>query len=168
MNNERFFNHYVELLTSTLHEALGKNIVFQAQAKVSAEDFESLQNTITHLNDKIEEYKNIENNVQTKDSAIREKEDEIGRLKSERDSAKNEASHIETFRNELIAARNEIQKRDIEINNIKTGYENKLKDLEETIKYLQMTPAQKRKFDSTKTKVIQTNIVSDNNDGGSF
>jgi chromosome segregation ATPase len=176
MNNDRFLNTYVELLTSTLHDALGKNIVFQAQAKISGEDIEELKNTISSLNKKIEEYENIEHTIEEKNAEINSKNAELGKLKIDFDNAKNESAHLNTFRNELVSARQEVQNKINELNNLNLSWENKVKviqsehqavieELNNNIAYLQMTPAQRRKFD-TKNAKIET--ATESNDGGSF
>ena len=123
MENEKFFNYYVELLTSSLHDAIGKNLVFQTQAKIAKEDLDLKVQTIESLSSKLEEYskleETVEKTVQEKSAELNNKLQEINSLIQERDAAKNEASHIEIFRNELITAKQQIQNKDVEINRIK-------------------------------------------------
>lgn len=185
MENEKFFNYYVELLTSSLHDAIGKNLVFQTQAKIAKEDLDLKVQTIESLSSKLEEYskleETVEKTVQEKSAELNNKLQEINSLIQERDAAKNEASHIETFRNELITAKQQIQNKDAEINRIKNENQNtiseiknkqdiKLKELEEEIKYLKLTPSQKRKYDLVNK--IGTEISEKeekiNKDGGNF
>lgn len=184
MNNERFFNHYVEILNSTLHEALGKNIVFQAQAKIAAEDMDSLTNTLNELKEELNQYGDLEQNIESANLEISKKSLELQKALNERDSAIIEASHIETFRNELISARNEVAKLKTEneilskkASNIDSQeeelkvsieknleYTQEIKKLKEEISYLKMTPAQRRKYDAKKLQ--QNEVISE--DGGSF
>lgn len=195
MNNERFFNTYVELLTSTFHEALGKNIVFQAQAKINAEDQEELKKKIEILENKLQEFNDIEKNIEEKDHEILGKNAEIGRLKNEFEQVKAETNHLNTFKNELISARQELQNKNKEIqdlnslkerekNEIISDFTKKIKilnddnskvvqELRSRIEYLQMTPAQRRKFDASNSVVSNkenTSIVYNDNskDGGTF
>lgn len=192
MADERFFNYYVEILNSTLHEALGKNIVFQTQAKISGEDIESLKNTISNLESKVEQFEGLEKNIEDQGMQLSQKEQELQKILQERDSARNEASHIDTFRNELVSARNELVNKNAEINGLNSekqlllqkisrteSIENELKianekiseylldikNLEDQINYLKMTPAQRRKYDQKNNK-IDNNVVTE--DGGSF
>lgn len=192
MTDERFFNYYVEILNSTLHEALGKNIVFQTQAKISSEDIEKLKTNITNLENKLENFNTLEKDIEFKSTKLIEKEHEIELITQERDHAKNEASHIDTFRNELLSARNEVSNKNIEINNLNLAnraledkisnmnsiekelkstknklisYESEIESLKEEITYLKMTPSQRKKYDMKK---LQNNEESIKKDGGSF
>ena len=83
MNTDRFLNAYVELMTSTLHDALGKNIVFQAQAKIKNEDYEELNKEIEKLNAKLEEFENIEKSIEERENEINSKNAEIGKLRND-------------------------------------------------------------------------------------
>lgn len=183
MNNERFFNAYVELLTSNFHDALGKNIVFQAQAKINVEDQEELKKKIEILENRLEEFGDIEKNIEEKDHELLDKNAEIGRLKTEFEQVRAETNHLSTFKNELISARQEIQNKNKEIQDlnsliekekekIKDQYENKLEELNSRIEYLQMTPAQRRKFDAKNAPVvvkeIKEEVDSYSKDGGTF
>lgn len=44
--DEKFTNYYIEILTKTVHDALGKNIVFQAQNRIDTETIQELKNVI--------------------------------------------------------------------------------------------------------------------------
>ena len=190
MQDERFFNYYVELLTSTLHDAIGKNLVFQTQAKIAKEDLDSVSQSAETLSLKLEEYKGleetVEKTVQEKSAELNTRLQEINSLVQERDAAKNEASHVQAFRNELISAKQLIQRKELEINRlviekqqiaeiVRQEQELKIKELEEKIQYLQLTPAQKKKYDAAKQpaapQVNPPDVVPDNvisRDGGSF
>lgn len=184
MNNERFFNHYVEILNSTLHDALGKNIVFQAQAKIASEDIESLTSTLKELKEELTEYGDLRQNIESKNLEFSKKCLELKDALDERDLARQDASHIETFKNELLLARNDVAKltyekelliknisdvesleKELNIANEKNlEYKLEIKELKEEIKYLKMTPAQRRKYDAKKLQ--QNEVISE--DGGSF
>ena len=158
MNNDKFFNHYVEILNSTLQEAIGKNIIFQAQAKVSGEELESLITQNEELSKKLEEYRNSQQNIESTSHILKQREQEIETLK-------NDASHIETFRNQLISTKKQLDDKNSEINNIIKEKDFIINQLQEQIEYLQMTPAQKRKFDINKNK---QEFSLESNDGGNF
>jgi len=127
MNNDKFFNYYVELLTSTLHDAIGKNLVFQTQQRIYNEEKEGLENKLEQLN---------------------HKNSEIENLTVKRDN------HIETFKNELVAARNEINLLKQNENKIIEEYESQIKKLTDQIEYLNLTPAQRRKINKTQQSEI--------------
>lgn len=184
MNNDKFVNYYMELLTSSFHDALGKNLVFQVQSRISGEEIDALKTQIENYSTVVEEYKKIEENISQTSSELISKDEEIDRLISERDAAKVEASHIDTFRNELISARNQIQEKQKEIEEIKLNFSNKeklmmqesdrminesrleyeikIKSLEEKIEYLQMTPAKRKKFEAGRL------VQQATSDGGNF
>ena len=172
MNNERFFNAYVELLTSTFHDALGKNIVFQAQAKINAEDQEELKKKVEILENKLQEFNDIEKNIEEKDHQLLDKNTEIGRLKNEFEQIRAETNHLNTFKNELISARQELQNKEKEKEKLALRYEKEIEELNSKIEYLQMTPAQRRKFDAKNapvvTKEIKEEVDSYSKDGGTF
>ena len=44
--DEKFTNYYIEILTKTVHDALGKNLVFQAQNRIDTETIQELKNVI--------------------------------------------------------------------------------------------------------------------------
>lgn len=173
MNNERFFNTYVELLTSTLHDALGKNIVFQAQAKINVEDQEELKKKVEVLENKVQEFNDIEKNIEEKNHQLLDKNAEIGRLKNEFEQVRAETNHLNTFKNELISARQEVQNKEKEKEKLAFRYEKKIEELNSKIEYLQMTPAQRRKFDAKNApavinKEIKEEVDSYSKDGGTF
>lgn len=184
MSNDKFVNYYMELLTSSFHDALGKNLVFQVQSRISGEEIDTLKTQIENYNSVLEEYKKIEENIAQTSNELVSKDEQINRLTSERDAAKNEASHIDTFRNELVSARSQIHEKQKEIDqikhdfvqkeqimmnecdkiisDIKSEYETKIKELNDTISYLQMTPAKRKKFDADRLPQYATS------DGGNF
>lgn len=184
MNNEKFLNAYVEILTNTFHDALNKNIVFQAQAKITGEEIETYKQQITGLQEALDEYKDVQQSVEQKDHELLDKNAELGRLKNEFEQVKAETNHLNTFKNELISARQEVQNKQNEIleltsikekekEKIKEQYEKKIEELNSKIEYLQMTPAQRRKVDAK--NAIGTNksdkailVNEDSNDGGMF
>ena len=106
MNQEKFINVYIDLLNSTLVEALQKNIVAQAQKKV-------FENDITELQNKLEEIEN------TRDQLFRQKEEQIRGLVSDLNDSRRQtgqlttqleqntvaAQHFETYKNELVNCR---------------------------------------------------------------
>lgn len=164
MDNDKFFNYYVEILTSTLHDALGKNLVFQTQVKIANEELDSKNKIIESLSSDLEKYvsfeENVEKTVQEKSAELNTKTQEINFLIKERDDAKSQIAHLEIFRNELVSAKQQLQNKEIEITNIKSEYEKIIEELKQNIQYLQLTPSQKKKFTQQKKELSK--------DGGSF
>jgi len=192
MSSENYINHYVEILTSTMTDAVIRNISLQANAKISEnviiehqDKIEKLNseierltlqieknlnaseteknNQITNLNGKIEEQKNSISNLETQIH-------ELNNMKGVYENSKHQMDHIDTFKNELIKERDLHQQ-------TRNDYELTIKDLNEKIEYLQLTPAKRKKIDDSKltttVEVIEAtptlfNIDTIIKDGGSF
>lgn len=99
MNQEKFVNVYIDLLNSTLTEAIQKNIVSQAQNKVNETDLVELRKASTEM-------------LQEKEERIRALADElngarrqIGQLTNNVEQSKTINEHFETYKSELIKSR---------------------------------------------------------------
>jgi predicted RNase H-like nuclease (RuvC/YqgF family) len=192
MSNETYVNHYVEILTSTMTDAVIRNISLQANGKISESVITEQQskidklnseierltlqieknlnaseteknNQITNLNGKIEEQKNSISNLETQIH-------ELNNMKGVYENSKHQMDHIDTFKNELIKERDLHQQ-------TRNDYELTIKDLNEKIEYLQLTPAKRKKIDDSKlTPIVEVieatptlfNIDTIIKDGGSF
>jgi predicted RNase H-like nuclease (RuvC/YqgF family) len=192
MSNETYVNHYVEILTSTMTDAVIRNISLQANGKISESviteqqskidklnlEIEKLtlqieknlnasetekNNQITNLNGKIEEQKNSISNLEAQIH-------ELNNMKGVYENSKHQIDHIDTFKNELIKERDLHQQ-------TRNDYELTIKDLNEKIEYLQLTPAKRKKIDDSKlTPIVEVieatptlfNIDPIIKDGGSF
>lgn len=102
MNDQIFVNTYIKILNDTLTEAIGKNLVLQAQleiAKTAASKVVDLENKIKELTSVSSENGALQNQLKT--------------LKSQLDQANaqvsNKNNHVETFKRELVDARNSIK-----------------------------------------------------------
>lgn len=163
MDNSKYLNYYVEILTGTMTDAVIRNVSLQANARVTDEVLkdqikrnEDLTQQVNNLSDEVKKLKltneqsenqritDLENKNKGHLDRIRELEkqlNDLNRIQSEYDNIKNQVSHLETFRNELISERNAHQK-------TRESFENKIKELSSKIEYLQLTPAQRKKFDA--------------------
>lgn len=104
----------------------------------------SLQSSNKLQEDTIKEY---EKTVEVLDAEIGRINDELNTIKNmkqEYENVKNKVQHIDSFKNELLKSRKENE------------------ELKEQLRYLQMTPSKKKKYDESK---IQSSEISD---GGSF
>jgi chromosome segregation ATPase len=190
MGNEKYLNYYVEILTNTLTDAIVRNVSLQANARVSenviedqVKKNENLVNQINNLNDETNKIKlsnqelenstidNLNNKINGHLDTINNLTNqltELNKMKGEYENIKHQATHVDTFRNELLKERESHQK-------TRNEYEFKLKELDDQIKYLQLTPARRKKIDEEKNKVIEViessvlPIIDDiTKDGGSF
>ena len=181
MGNEKYLNYYVEILTGTMTDAVIRNVSLQANARVTEEVIndqvkrnEDLIKQVTVLNEQIKELK--ESNQQTENEKVVDLQnknkghlDRIGdlekqlndlnKMRSEYDNVKNQVSHLETFRSELAKAREEnkaLQQANTDvINKMLSDHEKVVKELNDQIEYLQLTPAKRKKIDAEKALVVQ-------------
>jgi chromosome segregation ATPase len=166
MSNENYFNYYVEALQKTMTDAVMSTVSLQASVRISEETIKELEKTIELLDAEIgkmredfeQEKMSIVNQVNTLNSELLD----LRQKRSEYDSAIGQSKHLDTFRNELVKSREENDK-------LKLEYELKIKNLNEKIDYLQLTPAKRKKIDEEKTtKELQINNKEHIEDGGSF
>ena len=181
MNNEKYINYYVEILTNTLTDAIIRNVSLQANARVTddvigelKENFEISNNTINDLRDKLQnvtttqtrDYENIiKGHVETI-GKLNEQINQLNSVKNEYDSVKHQVQHVDTFRNQLLKSQKEME-------DLKSSHEIEVKQLKDKIDYLQLTPAKRKKIDelnkvSDTINTILSRQDSDTKDGGSF
>ncbi len=174
MSNENYVNHYVEILTSTMTDAVIRNISLQANGKISESVIAEQQSRIDKLNSEVKSYTDNLNgaNEQYKNTieGLQNTVNELNSMKSEYENIKHQANHVDTFRSELIKERELHQQ-------TRNDYELKIKELNEKIDYLQLTPAKRKKIDDSKlTPIVEViketptlfNIDTIIKDGGSF
>ena len=156
MNEQNYINHYVEILTSTMTEAVIRNVSLQAQTKVINEVVENQSKQLDDLNNTI-------NNLKDEINSLKNQNSDFNNMKNAYDSAQNQLSHLDTFRNELIKEREEHQQ-------TKKDYETKIADLNQKIEKLKPTPTKKTKVAPVQTPIIEKLIESNTviKDGGTF
>lgn len=163
MENQNYYNYYLETLTSTLTDSVLRNVSLQTTNKINEETIKEYEKTVGLMDAEIGKLKEQWNEDKTKrESAETYKtknfEDKIKQLneelvilrsmKSEYENVKHQVQHIETFRNELLKSREE---------NL---------ELQKKIEELQ-NPPKRKKSEITNTKNIS--IATDQpQDGGSF
>jgi chromosome segregation ATPase len=165
MSNENYLNHYVEILTSTMTDVIVRNISLQANARVTEEVVEEQAKRIEELSvieanrnaETSAEVTNLNGTIANLNTTIASLNAELNDLRSQRgefEAVKSQAKHVDTFRNELVKAQETI------------------KELNEQIEYLQLTPAKRKKIDDAKqTKTVDVFSAESTDtikDGGSF
>ena len=182
MSNEKYFNYYVETLTSTMTDAIVRNVSLQASVKIAEEDVKELHQTIEildaeigRLNEELNQEKGYressENqkiiNLESTVDRLTAELNSIRSLKNECENIKHQVEHVDTFRKELLKSRKEND-------DLKNRYELQIKQLNEKIDYLQLTPAKRKKYDESKIQkeedsvVNQINTLDQTKDGGTF
>jgi len=205
MSQEKYVEQYLDILTKTMQDSIIKNISLQANLKVtegvikelqdgSSSTIQSLQKKIDELNvtvansqkelnslrdNKISAENSRLQNLQITVDDLRKKLTDYEVIKKEYEEVKLQVQHIDTFRNELNKTRDELQNIDdvheVEIEKIKSDYENTIRELNDQIIYLKLTPAKRKKIDEAKAAqenslapeepVITDEVIKD---GGSF
>ena len=150
MSNQNYVNHYIDILTGTMTDAIIRNVSLQATAKINEEVLNNHQNELEQLRN---------GNV-----------GQISQLNNEISSLRQQLDHLDTFRNELIRER-------VEHDKTKSNYEETIKGLKERIEFLQLTPAKRSKIEAKTIKLPDpepevfepaTESVTTTKDGGSF
>lgn len=205
MSQEKYVEQYLDILTKTMQDSIIKNISLQANLKVTEGIIKELQDgsssTIQSLQKKVDELNVTAANSQKELNALRDNKisaensrmqhlqntvDDLRKklidhemIKKEYEEVKHQVQHIDTFRNELNKTRDELQSIDdvhkIEIEKIKSEYEHTIRELNDQIIYLKLTPAKRKKIDDAKAAqesglVQEEPVVTDEiiKDGGSF
>jgi DNA repair exonuclease SbcCD ATPase subunit len=188
-----------------MQDSIIKNISLQANLKVTEGIIKELQDgsssTIQSLQKKVDELNVTVANSQKELNSLRDNKisaensrlqhlqitvDDLRKkltdyeiIKKEYEEVKHQVQHIDTFRNELNKTRDELQSIDdvhkIEIEKIKSEYEHTIRELNDQIIYLKLTPAKRKKIDDAKAAqenslVPEEPVITDEviKDGGSF
>ncbi len=201
MGNEKFVNYYIEGLISTLQDCLIRNISLQANDRISKETIESHSKKVEGLNGTVDalkvelesakkqqsdsdnqRYQNLENSIKDHLNTIAKLNGEISQLngmKNEYENVKHQVQHVDTFRTELNKTREELNNTRIDYENkikiLEDSYQVQIKELNEKIDYLQLTPAKRKKIEEVKKETTDTptiDVFSGSEDilkdGGSF
>lgn len=201
MGNEKFVNYYIEGLISTLQDCLIRNISLQANDRISKETIEDHSKKVEGLNGTVDvlkvevesakkqqsdtdnqRYQNLENSIKDHLNTITKLNGEISQLnemKNEYENVKHQVQHVDTFRTELNKTREELNNTRIDYENkikiLEDSYQVQIKELNEKIDYLQLTPAKRKKIEEVKKETTDTptiDVFSGSEDilkdGGSF
>lgn len=170
--NEKYFNVYVEVLSQTLQQQVLSNISLQTKSKLNDDVLKEYQNEVGILQQQIEkinvvsleketelktqieklkadsiatqsekdrlkneEINNLKNQIQTLHSEI----NRLNVFKAENEKIKSQLVHIETYRNDILKTQEIVKQKDVAI-----------KELNEQIEYLKLTPAKRKKIDLEK------------------
>lgn len=166
MGTENYVNHYVETLTSTMQDAILKNVSLQANIKLANEAIKELEDEISELRKSIDE-RDLDDSdrivqLESTLTSLNEEVQLLRAIKIEYDNTKHYVDHVNTFQSALEKSREETTQ-------IREQYENTIKELKNEIEYLKLTPAKRKKIDEAKASpepIVQTDSVIE--DGGSF
>ena len=187
--SEKYYNHYIEIMTSTMQDAIVRNISLQANSKV-------LEDIVNEQKAKLDELStNTNGSINSLTSQLQASEsskldlinqlNDANALRNEYEAVKSQAQHVDTFRNELVNARSEIENLKLihqrELENIKSNYKKQIEKLELKISSnviaqpasLTTSTTESLTTSNTKNKITKTEFKSKINadllkDGGSF
>lgn len=173
MSNENYVNYYVEILTSTMTDAVIRNVSLQANAKISNEIIETQAKEIEELKQTVETGNNVKDvYVEQLKLELKQKNENIDSLnnqiknlnsmKNEYENVKHQVNHLDTFRNELIKERESHQ-------NTRNEYEKQIEKLNKQIEKLKPSPVKKVKLgEVNKIFTDSKELETITKDGGSF
>jgi chromosome segregation ATPase len=192
MSQEKYIEYYVDVMSKTLQDSIVKSISLQANLKLTENIIKELQTKVEELtisvesskkelentkadknandNTKIQQLQNANNELNNTINNLKNQITDLSIIKSEYESVKHQLQHIDTFTNELNKTREELT-------SVHGKYGSEIKELNDQIEYLKLTPAKRKKIDEAKaaqTVVVSAEleelIVSDEiiKDGGSF
>lgn len=142
MNQEKFVNSYIELLTATITESIQKNLVLQTQKKIAELELDDANESLKQFDNKTKQELTIKQNE------IDSLKHQLGEMRKQRDLSmsqsgeiKKSVEHVETFKNELVKARKHNENLVTKINELESQLEEKVKtfepQLQEKIKIIQ-------------------------------
>lgn len=203
MSQEKYVEYYVDIMSKTLQDSIVKSISLQANLRITENAIKELQSKIDELNSSVDSTKKeleitkatknasdntriqqLQNEINVHTNTIntlRNQVNELSMVKTEYEGVKNQLQHIDTFRNELSKTRDELQNvknaHALELQVLKGEHEVIIKELNDQIEYLKLTPAKRKKIDEAKAAqsilvdvepeelVLSDEIIKD---GGSF
>jgi hypothetical protein len=111
MSQEKYVNHYIEILTTTLQDAIVRNISMQANAKVTEETFQQFVTDNQKLKEQLASQREKEiAKVDELNAQIIALGNRVDIFKSERsdvESMRHQLQHLETFKNQLASTQKE-------------------------------------------------------------
>jgi BMFP domain-containing protein YqiC len=142
MNQEKFVNSYIELLTATITESIQKNLVLQTQKKIAEQELNEANESLRQFDNKNKQELTIKQNEI--DSLIHQ----LGEMRKQRDISlsqtgeiKKSIEHVDTFKNELVKARKHNENLVTKINELESQLEENSKtfefEMEEKIKIIE-------------------------------
>ena len=147
MDNPKYVNHYIDILTGTMNDAIMRNVSFQANVNMLEEFIKEIQNENEMLKSQLQQSVDVINELQ--------------KSKNEYDGIKHQVNHLETFRNELARERDLTKRLQEELDILKTPVKRVRKP-----KQVDVTPEVSSEITEI-TDFTEEPIITQN-DGGSF
>lgn len=178
--NEKYQQYHSKILTGTLTDTIMKSISYQANIQLANDIIAEQEKTITELQKSSEELKkeleviksgrtnsenskisNLENQIKGHLATITKLQTDVydlSKKKNEYENVKHQVQHLDTYRNEVVKANETIKNLQDSHNKVVSGFEEKIKALNEEISLLK-TPAPTKKKKATKVVVKEEPVV---------
>ena len=163
--SEKFTNYYIETLTGTLHDALGKNIVFQAQSRVDREEIEELKKLLEHKSNETNSSEQNHERLQSMIESLNSQVEKLSREKSISDNSISEKDNIifnlsnnfDASNQKICDLESQINKKEQELQSLSSDWEVKInkkdKELQTLISKYEPEKVVKKQ-DKTNKKII--------------
>lgn len=109
MDNAKFINTYIDLVTGTLHEYLGSVLQLKTNLKITQEIVEAQNNKIQELEQQLKD------TTLNKDSYINELQGKVNELTIRCNELENKASHVDSFSKTVVDLKDMVKQRDATI-----------------------------------------------------
>ena len=164
--SEKFTNYYIETLTGTLHDALGKNIVFQAQSRVDREEVEELKRLLEQKSNETSSSGQTHERLQNMIEALNSQVEKLSREKSSFENLVSEKDNIifnlsndmDTSNQKISDLESQINNKDKELQSISSDFEVKInkkdKELQSLTSKYESEKVMPKKQDKTNKKII--------------
>jgi small-conductance mechanosensitive channel len=111
MSQEKYVNHYIEILTTTLQDAIVRNISMQANAKVTEETFQQFVTDNQALKEQLATQRQKEiakvDELNAQIIALGNRIDIFTSERSDVENMRHQIQHLDTFKNQLALTQNE-------------------------------------------------------------
>jgi predicted nuclease with TOPRIM domain len=128
MSQEKYINHYIEILTTTLQDAIVRNISMQANAKVTEETFQQFVTENEKLKEQLSSQRENEitkvDELNAQTIALNNRIDIFKSERSDVESMRHQLQHLETFKNQLAATAAENIDLKKQLNDLQTKLKN--------------------------------------------
>ena len=128
MSQEKYINYYIEILTTTLQDAIVRNISMQANAKVTEETFQQFVTENEKLKEQLSSQRENEitkvDELNAQTIALNNRIDIFKSERSDVESMRHQLQHLETFKNQLAATAAENIDLKKQLNDLQTKLKN--------------------------------------------
>lgn len=120
MNDQKYVQYYVDILSSTLQDSILKNVSLQANLKIVEEVNADLQRLLEESKNFESQKDHVINDLRSKLEHAENEIKSIHHIKEETDRIRSELNHMDTFKRELLSSRQEVERLNRELEEAKS------------------------------------------------